>query len=819
MPLPRRRLVLVLAALAAVGLVAVVLAFVGGSYARGRVLPAAQEKLGRPVAAADISVGFGRVVLADVVVSGPADPPDAPLVRAPRVEVSFELLPALAGRVRVREIVVERARVTLRRYADGRDNFRDVVDHLRGRGGPGGPAGAARASVTLRQGALDAADEIRGVALRAGTLDAVLPPTGPARVTLGTVRAEAAGPAVAAERLTATVPRSALGPERTFPTVEVVGGSVAPLHSLALTGIRGTARPTGTPGRVAVDLRGGYGGVAEELWTATGEVVPAERRGALDITAARFTLDKLRPILKDTPIIEPAGTSIDASLKVTYADGALRFDGGLRVSGLSLFHPRLGPAPVKRLDALAQVRGAFMPGERHLKLDEAAVTFRNVRLFASGEAYQIGAKTARYEARLQVPPVPCDVALGALPEELTPALKGFRLAGTFKLDLRTKIDMADLDRTELQGEVGIRGCQVLEAPPQASKIAGGFTHRVEVGGREISFFVGPDNPSFVPYADISPAVYAALTTTEDGGFFHHRGFIPAGFRPALVRNLKQGAFSLGASTITMQMVKNALLGKEKTLARKLQELFLTWYVESRLTKERIMEVYLNVIEFGPFLYGIGPAARRYFGKPAATLTALEAAFFASILPSPKRRYVQYCKGALTPDWDKYVRRILAKMHERGRITDEEHEVYQVAELKFSRDEFPGEKECYGQIAAAKSTVGARRVPGLVDDDEPDVKPLEGAEGAKATLLPRRTRRLKVPGDDPGADTGDDTPPPPTKRVRRVKGTGARPAPGIEAIGDLPRRTIPEPEPVPPPRPVPPAKPIPPAKPATPPTPP
>jgi hypothetical protein len=395
---------------------------------------------------------------------------------------------------------------------------------------------------------------------------------------------------------------------------------------------------------------------------------------------------------------------------------------------------------------------------------------------------------------MQVPPVPCDVALSALPEELTPALKGFRLAGTFKLDLRTKVDMTDLDRTELQGEVGIRGCQVLEAPPQASKLAGGFTHRVEVGGREISFWVGPDNPGFVPYADISPAIFAALTTTEDGGFFHHRGFIPSGFRSALIRNLKKGAFSLGASTITMQMVKNALLGKEKTLSRKLQELFLTWYVESRLTKERIMEVYLNVIEFGPFLYGIGPASRRYFGKPASTLTALEAAFFASILPSPKRRYVQYCKGALTPDWDKYVRRILAKMHERGRITDEEYEVYQAAELKFSRDEFPGEKECYGQIAAAKSVVGARRVPGLVDEDEPDVTADVDGEQPKETAV--RVRRIRPPGGEP-----DDAPSKATKRRRRALGAAGQPgtlSPPPPVDGDAPPpRTNRAPRPRPP----------------------
>ena len=128
------------------------------------------------------------------------------------------------------------------------------------------------------------------------------------------------------------------------------------------------------------------------------------------------------------------------------------------------------------------------------------------------------------------------------------------------------------------------------------------------------FMVGPENPDFTPYAEISPHVVKAFLTTEDAGFFRHRGFIPSQFRKALARNLKRGGFRLGASTISMQMVKNVLLSHEKTLSRKLQELFLVWYLEQELSKERIMEIYLNAIEFGPGIYGIGAAARHYFGK-------------------------------------------------------------------------------------------------------------------------------------------------------------------------------------------------------------
>jgi hypothetical protein len=763
MLLRRRRLTWLASGTAVLLVLATACLLILSSYARARVLPAAQQKLGRSVTAAEVNIGLGRVVLEDVVVAGPNDAPDAPLARAARVEVDFGVLAALFGRVRVAKVRAERARLTVRRYADGRDNVRDLVARLRGRGEGGAPGPRRPAPVlVLRQGSLDLADQRRGVVLHAASIDGEARPGAPAKLTLCGVRGTIeGGPELGVERITATVPPAALTRGGALPALELSGGSFAPLHSLALTGIRGTIAPAGAPGRIAVDLRGGYGGVPEEVWTATGEVLPAERTAQLEVTAARFTLDKLKPILKDTPVIEPAQAKVDASLKVHYAAGTIAFEGGLQVAGLALFHQRLGPVPVRNLDGLAQVRGAFVPAERKLRLDEAAVSFRNIKVFASGEAAQIGRPTARYEARVRVPPLPCQVALQALPEELTPALKGFSLDGTFQLDLHTRIDMTDLDRTELGGEVGIRGCRVVEAPATALKLGGAFQHHVEIApGREMTFWVGSDNPDFVPFADISPSLLAALTTTEDGGFFHHRGFIPSTFRAALIRNLRRGYFALGASSITMQMVKNALLGREKTFARKLQELFLTWFVETRLSKERIMELYLNIIEFGPALYGIGAATRHYFGKPASQITPLEAAFFASILPNPKKRYVQYCRGQLSPDWDKYVRRILLRMRERGRITDEEYRQYATAEFAFSRDEFTGERECYAAITEATTRLKAHE-NGEEDEGEA-APPVNGADDAEAA--PPR------PGKARGAPTDDDAPVPRRRPRRPAQGT-------------------------------------------------
>ena len=201
-------------------------------------------------------------------------------------------------------------------------------------------------------------------------------------------------------------------------------------------------------------------------------------------------------------------------------------------------------------------------------------------------------------------------------------------------------------------------------------------------------------------------------TTEDNGFFKHRGWVSSEFKSALRRNLKGGGFRLGASSITMQMTKNVLLTKDKTLSRKLQELFLVWYLEQILPKERILELYFNAIEFGPRIYGIGAATRHYFGKKPSELTPLEAAFFSSILPSPKRRYVQYCHGSLTPQWDRYVRRILAKVHERGRITDDEYAADSAQPFVFDRREASfTEKQCLDWVKSmARPSPSPRRRP-------------------------------------------------------------------------------------------------------------
>jgi len=181
-------------------------------------------------------------------------------------------------------------------------------------------------------------------------------------------------------------------------------------------------------------------------------------------------------------------------------------------------------------------------------------------------------------------------------------------------------------------------------------------------------------------------------------------------------------------------VKNVLLSQEKTLSRKLQELFLVWYIEQVLPKERILELYFNAIEFGPRIYGIGAAARHYFGKRPADLTPLESAFFSSILPNPKRRYIQYCHGSLYPPWEKYVHRILARVHERGRITDEEYEASAPETLVFDRTEATfTEKQCLEWVKKMTARPEPEAPPELDDADAT-------ADGDLHVKAPKRRRK-------------------------------------------------------------------------------
>jgi monofunctional biosynthetic peptidoglycan transglycosylase len=141
---------------------------------------------------------------------------------------------------------------------------------------------------------------------------------------------------------------------------------------------------------------------------------------------------------------------------------------------------------------------------------------------------------------------------------------------------------------------------------------------------------------WVSMSRISPYLQRAVVATEDASFFEHEGFDWEGIKDAAVYNLEAGEFKRGGSTITQQLAKNLYLSSERSLLRKAKEALITRSLEHELTKRRILELYLNVAEWGHGIFGAEAASRHHFGKSASELSMEEAALLAAILPSPRR---------------------------------------------------------------------------------------------------------------------------------------------------------------------------------------
>jgi membrane peptidoglycan carboxypeptidase len=182
--------------------------------------------------------------------------------------------------------------------------------------------------------------------------------------------------------------------------------------------------------------------------------------------------------------------------------------------------------------------------------------------------------------------------------------------------------------------------------------------------------VSSDNSAFIPLNKISPVLVHAVLQSEDPSFMQHRGFLQEAFRESIIKNYKEKRFARGGSTISMQLVKNVFLNRNKTVSRKAEEALIVYLIENLglASKERMLEIYLNVIEWGPNVYGIGEASQFYFHKKPSQLTLQESIFLAGIIPAPKYFKYQFDKqGQLRNYLSGYFRILTGRMVRKGWI--------------------------------------------------------------------------------------------------------------------------------------------------------
>ena len=242
---------------------------------------------------------------------------------------------------------------------------------------------------------------------------------------------------------------------------------------------------------------------------------------------------------------------------------------------------------------------------------------------------------ATIHARLELAPIPAQTILDALPIGAFEVVHSMTMDGNlgYHLDLYLGIDKKDsvnIDASVVNQGLKIKNYGTADLP----KINGNFIYHPYNSTRPI--MVDSANPLYTPLTAMPKYLTDAVVNSEDPQFFYNRGIDVNAIEVSVLENLKLHRFRQGGSTITMQLVKNVFLTHQKTIDRKLEEFFLVWLLENMhiTSKNRILEVYMNIIEWGPGVYGIGEASKFYFNKKPSQLTLNESIFLAKIIPQP-----------------------------------------------------------------------------------------------------------------------------------------------------------------------------------------
>ncbi len=324
-------------------------------------------------------------------------------------------------------------------------------------------------------------------------------------------------------------------------------------------------------------------------------------------------------------------------------------------------------------------------GELHFRLSATAGSFTidsssliTLNSLPANIFFQYMPNPNRYvRFRLETPEIEAQRLFESLPQGLFTNLEGIKTRGKLRYHLSIGIDLDNPDSLALNGKLHPNGFGIVNyGRTNFAVLNDTFTHHIyNDTGLVRSILIGKNNPKFRPIEQISPYIRNAVITSEDGGFYHHRGFDLDGIRYALSANIRQGQLVRGGSTITMQLVKNLFLNQNKNILRKIEEYLIVWLIENEgiVPKDRMLEIYLNIIEWGPGVYGVTEACRYYFDKDPMQVTLDEAIFLACIIPRPSKvKYFFEKDGNLKGFMDNNYTFIGTKMLQRGTITEDDY---------------------------------------------------------------------------------------------------------------------------------------------------
>lgn len=359
--------------------------------------------------------------------------------------------------------------------------------------------------------------------------------------------------------------------------------------------------------------------------------------------------------------------------KIKMEGNELHVDGYTAISNFTINHPRIAKKDVIIEKARFDYRLLF--GEHFVAIDSSSKAQLNAIKVQPFAEYNTE-KDTLYTLRVAIPNMKAQDFITSLPKGLFTHFEGMEAVGSFDYKLDFQFNKNNPNALVFDSKLRKEGLRILKyGEADLDKLNTAFTYRaIENGVPQRPIVVGPSNPNFTPLDQISPYLQKSVLTSEDPSFMSHRGFINEAFKQSIVKNIRTKKFARGASTISMQLVKNVFLTREKTLSRKLEEILLVYILENNriASKQRMLEVYFNVIEWGPNVYGIGEAAQFYFQKKPADLTLKECLFLATIVPKPKKFMWQFDSSGSLKGYANEQQNFLTKlMLRRGVLTPED----------------------------------------------------------------------------------------------------------------------------------------------------
>ena len=473
-------------------------------------------------------------------------------------------------------------------------------------------------------------------------------------------------------------------------------GMKVDLDALTIELSRGGEKLELGPGKVTAERRGGE--LACDFSAGTGQT-PLTLHASLPLAAGDtvvalaggpVSLSMLGVREGAFGFADPARANVRGKARLALDDAAtaLTFDGDVSAEDVSIRDARLADDTVRGLDLRLSARGVLDDGG-HIRLDDSEAQLGALHLRAHGDVEQTSDHLAA-ALSLELPVAGCESLLESIPAALLPHVSAAHFRGTLGAKGYLAFDTRKLDDLVLKYDFA-DGCRADQVPDELKKdrFDGQFSYAiVDKDGKPADRDTGPGSDDWAPLDTISPMMQVAVLTTEDGGFFKHHGVNEWAIRSALIADIKAGRFVRGASTITMQLAKNLFLSREKTLSRKLEELILTDYLERTFTKDEMMELYLNVIEFGPDVYGVHAAAEHYFGRRPAELNLAECLFLSSLLPSPREYHKIWEKGVVPQSWMNHIHQLMEIAHKNGRISDKELEDAKTETIELHHEDQP-----------------------------------------------------------------------------------------------------------------------------------